>query len=124
MRFRCRFTKTGERSIDDRDQGGELVGRYRVASQIGGDDLGGEFGRLLIGHRFVPVFPTGNNIPTPVNSGWQMRTPHIGVGPTTPSWDRPALGEDPTGLSLNGSHTWEVERKIYGGDFFDPATAC
>ena len=46
-----------------------------------------------------------------------MRTPHIAVGPTTPSWFRPSVDRHPTGLSLNGSPGREVERDIYGGNF-------
>ena len=92
-----------------RDQGAELIWRDQISPNKRGDDFRCEFGPLLIGHRLVPLFPASNNIPTPVNSGRQMRTPHIGVGPTTPSWDRPALGEGPTRLSLNGSHSREVE---------------
>lgn len=40
--------------------------------------------------------------PYPANSRRQMRTPHIAVGSTTPSWVRPSLDKDPTGFTSMG----------------------
>src|SRR6266568_5594385 len=87
------FSKIGEGLMNSRDQRRQLIRLDLIASNISADDFRGEFGWLLIGHRLVPLFPTGNNIPTPVNSRRQMRTPHIAVGPTTPSWFRPPFGK-------------------------------
>ncbi len=116
--FYRRFSKLFERLMNGRNQGGELIGRDLIASQIRAYNHRDEFGRRLIGHRLVPLFPTGNNIPTPVNSGRRFRnsisiTPILNHPFVIP---RPPLGEDPTGLSVNGSPVREVERDIYGGD--------
>ena len=65
--FRCELPEVGERRMDSRDQRRQLIGWDLIASNISADDFRGEFGWLLIGHRF-PLFPASNNIPTPVNS--------------------------------------------------------
>jgi hypothetical protein len=65
--FCCGFAEATESVMHCREQGGELIRLDLIASQIRGDDLRCEFGRLLIRHRF-PLFPASNNIPTPVNS--------------------------------------------------------
>ena len=52
--FSRRLTEFPERLMDGRDQGGELVGRELIASNIGGDNFRGEVGLLRIGHRSVP----------------------------------------------------------------------
>jgi hypothetical protein len=94
--FCCRFTEATESLMDGRDQSGELIRRDLIASNIRADDHRDEFGRLLIGHRLVPLFPTGNNIPTPVNSGRRFRISigyHAALLP--PFWFRPPLDEDP-----------------------------
>jgi hypothetical protein len=49
--FCCGLTEVGQRVMDGRDKGPELVGWDLIASNIGGDDLRCEFGRLLVGHR-------------------------------------------------------------------------
>lgn len=53
--FYRRFTKTGERMMYSRDQGRKLIRLDLIASNIGGDDLRGEFGRLCIRHRVGPL---------------------------------------------------------------------
>jgi len=52
--FCCRLTEATESVMHCRDQGGELVGRELIASNIGGDNFRGEVGLLRIGHRSVP----------------------------------------------------------------------
>jgi hypothetical protein len=52
--FWCRLTEATERLMNSRDQWGELIRLDLIASNIGGDDLGGEFGRLLVGHFRAP----------------------------------------------------------------------
>ena len=122
--FRRRFAELSECLMDRGDQNGELIRLDLIAPNIGGDDRRHEFGRLLIGHRLVPLFLTSNNIPTPVNSRRQMRTPHIARRPDHPFVGPPVLRQRPTGLSCMNS-TWEVARKVYGGNFLmlPPGTA-
>ena len=77
------------------------------------------------GIAWSPLFPPATIYPPRSIPGGQIRTLHIAVGPTTPSWFRPSFDRDPPGLSLNGSPGREVERKIYGGNFLmlPPGTA-
>jgi len=66
--FCCRVTKTGECPMDGRNQGAELIGWDLMASEIRADDLGDEFGRLLIRHRQILPFPAAIYT-TPGNGG-------------------------------------------------------
>jgi hypothetical protein len=61
--FCGRFAELTEGLMNGRDQRRQLIGWDLIAPNVGGDDLGGEFGRLLIGHHLVPLFLRGNNIP-------------------------------------------------------------
>jgi hypothetical protein len=72
----CRFAETTEGLMNGRDQRRELIRRDQIASNIGGDDLGGEFGRLFIGHRLVPLFPAGNNTPPRSTLGGVLGSPY------------------------------------------------
>lgn len=54
--FCGRFTKTTESLMDGRYQCGELIGPDQITSQIGADDLHGEFSIGRCGRRFVGHF--------------------------------------------------------------------
>jgi len=49
---------SSERLMNGPDQRGELIGPDLMVPKIRGDNLRGEFGRLRIGHRSVPLLPS------------------------------------------------------------------
>ena len=113
--FCCRFTKTNESLVDSRNQGAELIGPDLITSQIGADDLHGEFsvgrcGRRFVGHFCVPPLrPTAYH--TRSIPGGDLGSPYPSRRSSTILSVPAASRQDPTGLSLENS-SWEVERKM------------
>ena len=98
--FCCRFTKTNESLVDSRNQGAELIGPDLITSQIGADDLHGEFSVGRCGRRFVGHFlrlPTQTaSLPYAVGSRRRFR---ISIFITSilnhTLWYSPRLGKTP-----------------------------
>ena len=131
-----------------RDQDGELIRLDLIMSNIGGDDRRREAalrGRILIGHlvRLSHLFDRHAQQPKAVGAplcqktgvvAWKLgpllRTLHPPVALTRLTGPIASLAEAERGPADQGAPNpenspWEVERKIYGGDFLmlPPGTA-
>ena len=102
--------------MDGRDQRRQLIGRDLIASNIGGDDLRGEFGRLLIGHRQVLPHFRATIYTTPETEEVIEDSPYDFVAPLTSFGSRPSHEDPPLSHTKVGQ---EVLEPLGSKKYFD-----